>query len=208
MTRSAGNKESPDLVKMTALQSKQKVILLDTPTPMKETIFEKSRNPTDDSTHRRMRSCASKEMSKNQNIKKHWTDKDAQSSSPKKINQPQPYEAQLDERNYSNEKLNKIMNDIRLRQDQIIAQQVDLKYEVRAIRRSVDDKIAVFLEELKVKLDGKCSSNVPPGQIVVYKSVNTVFGAGICDQQNTSDPLDDKFYTEDVMEQADRVTGA
>ncbi|KAL2508826.1 Uncharacterized protein Fot_32473 [Forsythia ovata] len=34
-------------------------------------------------------------MSKNENIKKHWTDKDAQSSSPKKINQPQPYEAQF-----------------------------------------------------------------------------------------------------------------
>ncbi|KAL2559346.1 Uncharacterized protein Fot_04085 [Forsythia ovata] len=150
MTRSATNKESPDLVKKTALQSKQKVILLDTPTPTKETIFEKSRNPTDDSTRRQMRSCASKEMSKNENIKKHWTDKVAQSSSPKKINQLQPYEAQ-------------------------------------------------------VKLDGKCSSNVPPGQIVVYKSVNTVFGAGIGDQQNTSDPLDDKFYTEDVMEQVEEI---
>ncbi|KAL2459846.1 Uncharacterized protein Fot_54590 [Forsythia ovata] len=181
MTRSARNKESPDLMKTTALQSKQKVILLDTPTPMKETIFEKSRNPTDDSTRRRMRSCASKEMSKNQNIKKHWTDKDAQSSSPKKINQPQPYGAVSglmsivfghvrDERNYSNEKLNKIMNDIRLRQDQIIAQQVDLKYEVRAIRRSVDDKIAVFLEELKFSL-AYCTSVSESSKFNIYYDI-------------------------------------
>ncbi|KAL2509112.1 hypothetical protein Fot_32759 [Forsythia ovata] len=95
MTRSAANKKSPDFVKKIALHSKPKVIFLDTPTPTKETIFEKSRNPPDDSTRRRMSSCASKEMSKNENIKKHRLDKVAQSSSPKKINQPQPYEAQV-----------------------------------------------------------------------------------------------------------------
>ncbi|KAL2528617.1 Uncharacterized protein Fot_21218 [Forsythia ovata] len=215
-------------------------------------------------------------MHKNENVGKHRPNKVAQSSSPKKINQPQPYEAQLvirgiepleeercapylsglfqinradlteeaddddfvgppvrlqktlnpdpfatcnesknannttsklkeDERNNFNEKLNKIMSDIRLRQDQIIAQQIDLKYEVRAIRRSVDDKIAVFLEELKAKLDGKCSSDVSPGQIVLYKSLNTGFGDGIGDQQNISNPLDDKFYTEDVMEQVEEI---
>ncbi|KAL2551419.1 Uncharacterized protein Fot_05038 [Forsythia ovata] len=95
MTRSAANKESPDFVKKTTLHSKSKVIFLDTPTPTKETIFEKSRNPPDESTRRRMSSCASKEMSKNENIKKHRLDKVAQSSIPKKINQPQPYEAQF-----------------------------------------------------------------------------------------------------------------
>ncbi|KAL2486438.1 hypothetical protein Adt_31194 [Abeliophyllum distichum] len=81
-----------------------------------------------------------------------------------------------DERNCYNEKLNKIMSDIRLRQDQIMSQQIDLKYEVRTIRRFVDDKIAGFLEELKAKLDGKCSFDVTPGQIVLYKSLNTGIG--------------------------------
>ncbi|KAL2512982.1 Uncharacterized protein Adt_18582 [Abeliophyllum distichum] len=60
-----------------------------------------------------------------------------------------------DEPKCYNEKLNKIMSDIRLRQDQIISQQIDLKYEIRAIQRFVDDKINGFLGELRAKFDGQ-----------------------------------------------------
>ncbi|KAL2547357.1 Uncharacterized protein Fot_08887 [Forsythia ovata] len=95
LTRSAANKESPDFVKKTALHSKQKVIFLDTSTYTKDSISEKNRNAHDEGTRGRMSSCSSKEMHKNENVGKHRPDKVAQSSSPKKINQPQPYEAQF-----------------------------------------------------------------------------------------------------------------
>ncbi|KAL2517660.1 Uncharacterized protein Adt_13907 [Abeliophyllum distichum] len=110
-----------------------------------------------------------------------------------------------DEPRRYNEKLNKMLSDIRLRHDQIISQQVDLKFEVRAIQRFVDEMIGGFLEELKAKLDGMCSTEVNHGQIVVYNSLNTGIGNGIGEQQNISDLLDDNFYTDDVMEQVEEI---
>ncbi|KAL2498103.1 Uncharacterized protein Adt_23653 [Abeliophyllum distichum] len=101
---------------------------------------------------------------------------------------------------HSTFKLKEIMSDIRLRQDQIISQQIDLKYEIRAIQRFVDDKIGGFLGELRAKLDGQSSAE-KRGQIVLYNSLNTGIGSGLRDEQNISDLLDDKFYTDDVMEE-------
>ncbi|KAL2546931.1 hypothetical protein Fot_16164 [Forsythia ovata] len=111
----------------------------------------------------------------------------------------------MDERTCHEEKLYKIMSDIRLRQDQIISQQNDLKREVRAIQGYVDDKISSFLEELKAKFDGEMRSEANPGQMVIYKSLKTGASSGLGDQQNFSDLLDDKFFTEDVMEQVEEI---
>ncbi|KAL2482639.1 hypothetical protein Fot_44083 [Forsythia ovata] len=97
------------------------------------------------------------------------------------------------------------MSDIRARQDQIISQQNDLKREVRAIQGYVDDKISSFLEELKAKLDGDMRSEANPGQMVIYKGLKTGASSGSGDQQNFSDLLDDKFFTEDVMEQVEEI---
>ncbi|KAL2477879.1 hypothetical protein Fot_46893 [Forsythia ovata] len=97
------------------------------------------------------------------------------------------------------------MSDIRLRQDQIISQQNNLKREVRAIQGYVDDKISSFLEELKAKLDGEMRSEANPGQMVIYKGLKTDASSGLGDQQNFSDLLDDKFFTEDVMEQVEEI---
>ncbi|KAL2515078.1 hypothetical protein Fot_29049 [Forsythia ovata] len=41
--------------------------------------------------------------------------------------------------------------------------------------------------------------------MVLYKSLNTGISSGLGDQQNFSDLLDDKFYTDDVMELVDEI---
>ncbi|KAL2529228.1 Uncharacterized protein Fot_21829 [Forsythia ovata] len=66
-------------------------------------------------------------------------------------------------------------------------------------------QISSFLEELKAKFDGEMRSEVNPGQMVIYKSLKTGASSGLGDQQNFSDLLDDKFYTEDVMEQVEEI---
>ncbi|KAL2529137.1 Uncharacterized protein Fot_21738 [Forsythia ovata] len=154
MTRSVAKKDSPDSGKKPPFHSKQKVQFL-----------KKNKNPHDEAGHRRLGSCSSKGIHKIEKSDKPILDKVAQSVSSSKIKNPQVYEAQ-DERTCHEEKLYKIMSDIRLRQDQIITQQNDLKSEVRAIQGYVDDKISSFLEELKAKLDGELRSEVNPGQMI------------------------------------------
>ncbi|KAL2552155.1 Uncharacterized protein Fot_05774 [Forsythia ovata] len=192
MTRSAAKKDSPDREEASiSFQAKG-------------LISEKNQNPHDEAGHRRMGACSSKGKDKMGKSDKPIVDKVAQSVSSSKIKKPQVYEAQ-DERTCHEEKLYKIMSDIRLRQDQIISQQNDLKREVRAIQGYVDDKISSFLEELKAKFDGEMRTEANPGQMVIYKSLKTGASSGLGDQQNFSDLLDDKFYTEDVMEQVEEI---
>ncbi|KAL2514385.1 hypothetical protein Fot_28356 [Forsythia ovata] len=95
MTRSAAKKESPNIVKKPVFHSKQKVIYLDTPTLTKGSIFEKNRNPYDEGGHRRMGSCSSKGMHKNENMDKPMSNKVAHTGSPSKIKKPPVYEAQF-----------------------------------------------------------------------------------------------------------------
>ncbi|KAL2532950.1 Ulp1 protease family [Abeliophyllum distichum] len=66
------------------------------------------------------------------------------------------------------EKLNKIMLDIRLRQDQIISQQIDLKDDLRKMKLSVDEKINGFIDELRRKVTKNSTSHVYPSPIVIY----------------------------------------
>ncbi|KAL2488985.1 hypothetical protein Fot_42277 [Forsythia ovata] len=121
---------------------------------------------------RRMRSWSTNESPKNQNIGKQTSEKVVQTCSSKKLKEPhvpEPRQIDLkyemramqqsvdekmggfndelrDECNNYGEKLNNIMMDIRLWQDQIISKQIDLKYEMRAMQRSVDEKISGFVE--------------------------------------------------------------
>ncbi|KAL2465496.1 hypothetical protein Adt_41347 [Abeliophyllum distichum] len=66
------------------------------------------------------------------------------------------------------ENLTNLMMDIRMRQDRIISQQIDLKYDIRAIQCGVDEKIDGFLEEMRAKFLRKMSPEVSRSQIVVY----------------------------------------
>ncbi|KAL2502482.1 hypothetical protein Fot_36330 [Forsythia ovata] len=116
-------------------------------------------------------SSSSNDSPKTQNIFKETSEKVAQNCRLKKMKEPIVAEPRDELKGYD-EKLNKIMMDIRLRkdqiisqqiknkimmdirlrQDQIISQQIDLKDELRAMQLSVDEKINGFIDELRRKL--------------------------------------------------------
>ncbi|KAL2549233.1 hypothetical protein Fot_10763 [Forsythia ovata] len=165
LTRSFTKNESPEHGKKS--KSKKNFICVDTPTPNKVTNPDQNRYGVNIGHRRRIRSCSANGSPQNQNISKGTSEKAAQNFSSKKLKEPHVSKPWDELKGYG-EKLNKIMMDIRLRQDQIISHQIDLKYELRAMQRIVDEKINGFVDELRVKLSGKSSSHVSSSPIVIY----------------------------------------